>query len=360
MIPASKTRYWFGPAPELLLQWLSRQAYSKCFILTDDNTSQHCLPVLLQGWPADRPLHEIKVYAGEQNKTLQAAEYIWQQLTLKGADRHALLINLGGGMICDLGGFAAATYKRGIAFLHLPTTLLAQADAAYGGKLAIDFMNYKNHIGVFGFPVAVISDRQFLKTLPADQVRSGFAEIIKHALLDGKKALLHLSEIQHLQEVDWSPFIARSVKAKLKVTEADPFERHDRKVLNFGHTIGHAIEGLLLHRKANPLHGLCVAAGMIAELYLSHHCCGLKEKTFIQAVSLLRRHFPDPLISEADFAEVLGFLRQDKKNREGEVRFVLLRKAGKAVLDVTVTEEQILEALDFLVSPPDPQPKPVT
>ncbi|MCS6990695.1 MAG: 3-dehydroquinate synthase [Chitinophagales bacterium] len=356
MIPFRKPNYLFGPASELLQHWLQRQSYSKLFVLTDDNTSAHCLPALLQDWPAEWPLHEIKVYAGEQHKTLQAAEYIWQQLTLKGADRHALLVNLGGGMICDLGGFAAATYKRGIAFLHMPTTLLAQADAAYGGKLGVDFMHYKNQIGVFAFPVAVINDHQFLKTLPAEQLRSGFAEIIKHALLHGKKALQRLHDIDDVEQTDWTPYILRSVKAKLKVTEADPYERHERKVLNFGHTLGHAIEGLLLHRRTNPLHGFCVAAGMIAELYLSHHCCGLKSKTFEQAVALLRRHFPDPLIGEADIPEVLGFLRQDKKNRDGQVRFVLLRKAGKPVIDVSVPEQTIIEALQFLIAPPQSQP----
>ncbi len=340
----------FGNAATALRRLLHKNRYSQHFVLTDDNTSLHCLPVLREELGDDLPLNEIKVYAGEQHKTLQAAEYVWQQLTRHGADRYAVLINLGGGMICDLGGFAAATYKRGIAFMHVPTSLLAQADAAYGGKQGIDFMHYKNHVGVFAQPVAVINDVRFLQTLPREQLLSGFAEIIKHTLISSRKDFKKLRDITDLSSVHWNSWIKKSIAVKLKIVDKDPYEQSLRKVLNFGHTLGHALESLLLHRRQHSLHGYCVAYGMIGELALSTYCCGLKHNHSEDAIAFIRRHFPPLTLNEADIPELLGLLLQDKKNHQGQVRFSLLKKMGKPVVDVVPTETQIVASLHRLIN----------
>lgn len=335
---------------ENLSRFLSKKNYSQYFILMDENTQQHCLPVLQQEAPDLATAVRITVYAGEEHKSLQAVEYVWKRLTEEKADRHAVLINLGGGMVTDLGGFAASTYKRGIDFIHVPTTLLAQVDAAIGGKNGIDFMNYKNQIGVFRQPAAIFVHDGFLKTLPDQQSISGFAEVVKHALLAGGKLWKTIRSMESLSNVEWNDIISESMAVKLAVVEEDPKEKHVRKVLNFGHTIGHAIESLLISRKQESYHGHCIAAGMLGELYLSEKCCGLHEEKRKEVSAVIEKHFPKIIFKEEDSDALMDLMKQDKKNAGSAIRFVLLHKIGQPVIDVEADELMIREALKSIYS----------
>jgi 3-dehydroquinate synthase len=329
--------------------FLDEKKYYKVFILCDEHTNDLCLPVLIRESPAVLPAIIIKIYAGEEHKNLQAAEYVWKRLTEENADRKSLLINLGGGMVCDLGGFVAATYKRGIDFIHIPTTLLAQSDAAIGGKQGIDFLHYKNQVGVFRQPSAIFLFDEFLSTVPPDQLKSGFAEIVKHAFIAGGKFRKRVYEISDLAHADWNPLIEESAGLKKAVVEKDPYEKGLRKVLNFGHTIGHAVESLLLLKKIETLHGFCVAIGMIGELYLSTVVCGLSFRKRDEATDFIRKHFPLLSFGEDDIDLIIGLMRQDKKNSEGKIKMVLLEKFGQPVIDCEVNEKMIREALQFIL-----------
>jgi 3-dehydroquinate synthase len=335
---------------EHLTHFLAKKQYSQHFILMDENTQQFCLPVLQKEVPDLATAVRISVYAGEEHKTLQAAEYVWKRLTEEKADRNAVLINLGGGMMTDLGGFAASAYKRGIDFIHVPTTLLAQVDAAIGGKNGIDFMNYKNQIGVFRQPAAIFVHEDFLKTLPHEQVLSGFAEVVKHALLVGGKLWERIHSMETLQDVQWTEIITESMAVKLAVVEEDPRERHIRKVLNFGHTIGHAIESLLISRGQQTYHGHCIGAGMIGELMLSARCCGLNEEKCGEVILFIQKHFPRLSLDAADLDALIDLMKQDKKNAAGIIRMVLLRKIGRPVIDVETDEMTIREVLKAMTA----------
>jgi len=252
-------------------------------------------------------------------------------------------------MVCDLGGFAAATYKRGIDFIHVPTTVLSMADASVGGKQGIDFMNYKNHIGVFQFPAAIFIHEPFLLTLPDEQKKSGFAEIIKHALIVGGKFWKKVKAISNLHDVSWKEIIEESIAIKSSVVDKDPREKDLRKILNFGHTIGHSIESFLLSKNQSTLHGYCIAAGMIGELYLSSIICGSSEKKRDEAIELIKKHFTRVDISENDFDVLIALMKQDKKNYDGKIQMVLLEKFGKPKIDCEVDEVMIKEALNFII-----------
>jgi 3-dehydroquinate synthase len=258
-----------------LSRFLKKKKYSNHFILVDDHTVNYCLPVLLREVAALESSSIIEIFSGEAFKNIETAEHVWEQLTERHADRRSVLINLGGGMVCDLGGFVAGTYKRGIDFIHIPTTLLSQSDAAYGGKQAIDFLNYKNQVGIFKDPAGIFVSTVFLDSLPAEQVNNGFAEVVKHGLLAGGELWKKIHTIRNLEDVKWKELVRDSIKVKLAVVEKDPFETGLRKILNFGHTIGHAIETNLMNKGEETLHGFCIAAGMIGELFLSHTVCGL-------------------------------------------------------------------------------------
>ncbi|MEO5673598.1 MAG: 3-dehydroquinate synthase [Chitinophagales bacterium] len=330
--------------------FLEEKKYTKHFLLCDDNTHVSCLPVLLSEIPEMAAASVIKIYDGEEHKNIYAVEYVWEKLTGENADRNAVLINLGGGMVCDLGGFAAATFKRGIDFIHVPTTLLSMADAAVGGKQGIDFMNYKNQIGVFKMPAAIFIHESFLLTLPEEQLKSGFAEIIKHALLAGGKFWKEILELPSLKEINWVNIIEQSLAAKAAVVEKDPYEKSIRKVLNFGHTIGHAIESFQLSKNQNTHHGFCIAAGMMGELYLSSLLCGLSLKKRDQALAVIKNIFPPPAIAADDFEQILDFMKHDKKNSGGKIQFVLLEGIGEPRIECPVNEIMIMESLRFISS----------
>jgi len=332
--------------------FLNKKKYSGVFILTDDNTYKYCLPVLLGSEKRNDLLESattIKVYASEQHKNLQAAEYIWKRLTEENAGRNSVLLNLGGGMIGDLGGFAAATFKRGIDFIHLPTTLLAMCDASIGGKQGIDFNHYKNQVGFFKNPEVIFINEDFLKTLAADELVSGFAEVVKHALIAGGKFWKEIEAIEKIEEVAWKQIISESIDLKLSVVQKDPQERNYRKVLNLGHTIGHALETFLLNKYQRTLHGHCVAAGMMGELFLSEVCCGLPVKKRKSATEVIVRHFPKVHFTGDDIDSLIALMRQDKKNSSGKINMSLLEDFGKPVINQDVSGVLINEALQYML-----------
>lgn len=332
-----------APLAESLPAFLETQRPSQAFVLVDEHTRRFCYPLLK---PLLGPHRLIGIRSGEAHKTLATAGHVWAELTRHRADRHALLLNLGGGVIGDLGGFCAATYKRGIRFAQLPTTLLAQVDASVGGKLGLDFEGLKNHIGVFRVPDAVLIDTAFLNTLPEAQLRSGFAEVIKHCLI-GDAARWEGIRRRDLHEQPWPELVAHSVAFKQKITEADPTERGLRKILNFGHTLGHAIETHLLPTPRRLLHGEAVAAGMVAEAWLSYQRGSLPAGALEQIEAFVFSVFGKAGLSPADVPAVIKLTAQDKKNRNGRVLFSLLDGIGNCGFDTAVSSAAMQKALAY-------------
>ncbi len=320
-----------------LLDILDEIAPDRIAVLVDENTKKHCLPLL----NSDLPIIEIK--SGEKNKTLTTCDKIWMEMTDLGFSRKSLLINLGGGVIGDMGGFAASTYKRGIRFVNFPTTLLSMVDASIGGKLGIDFHGLKNHIGVFQEPTKVVVSDGFLETLPEDQIRSGFAEILKHALIHDQNYWQTVKKV-NLAQTDWSGIIHQSVEIKNKVVLADPKENGLRKILNFGHSLGHAIETHFLDSGVPLLHGEAIAIGMILEGYISTEKKILSKEDLSGMVEVISSYFELPTLPGSD--ELLTHLKQDKKNQGEVLNFSLIERIGSCKWDVPVTKAEIECALE--------------
>ncbi len=326
-----------------LSELLIEKSYSKVFVLVDNHTKKHCLP-LLKPFLAQFDLIEIK--SGEIYKNTETLKDIWQKLQDCKADRSSLLINLGGGVICDMGGFAAATFKRGIDFIHVPTTLLAMVDASIGGKLGIDFNGIKNEIGLFKHPSLIVVEPVFLKTLPLEELKSGFAELIKHGLVADKKLWNMLQDLKEINPNVIHKLILQSIKIKVKIVSKDPNEKGIRKSLNFGHTIGHAIESAsILNGKKVILHGQAVALGMFAESWISHQLKYLSQKEFYQIESFLKQHF-DMQISGLDAHSLIDLMAHDKKNEAGKIQFSLIHKIGSPKLKINCDHELIFKALN--------------
>lgn len=327
----------------------NNQDYSQYFILVDENTLQHCLPILITTIPALKDAEVIETESGEENKTIEVVTQVWLAMSELHADRKTLVINLGGGVISDMGGFIASTYKRGVDFLNIPTTLLSQVDASVGGKLGIDLGGLKNQIGVFNYPKGVFIYPDFLQTLPFEQLRSGFAEVLKHALIKDKGYWETVKNIDLKADNNWEQIIHHSVGIKNKVVMGDPKEKGERKLLNLGHTIGHAVETLHLETAELQkfLHGEAIAIGMIAEAYLSKEKTGLGSKDLNELADVLAKFFPLPVLSEANFEAYLGLMIHDKKNKAGKISFSLLNEIGKSEWDVFCNKNEILEALKF-------------
>jgi len=331
----------FGSASAILNAFIKDRDYSKVFLLADENTHRHCLPRL----KLDSDYSLIFIESGERNKNLHSCAEIWEQLMEEGADRNSLLLNLGGGVIGDMGGFAASTYKRGIDFVQIPTTLLAMVDASVGGKLGIDFNSIKNAVGLFCNPQLVVIDDDFLDTLDPRELRSGMAEVFKHGMIS--EQWLSANEMLDMNADEFSDdIIFPSVQVKKQIVEKDPFEKGLRKALNFGHTIGHALESLSLQEDDEPaLHGEAVAAGMIAELYLSEKKCGFPAKTSEHLQKYLAGIFPS-LAHLADREdELIDIIRNDKKNNAGNIQMALLENVGKHRLTEQTSEAEIRAAL---------------
>ncbi len=314
-------------------------------LLADDNTHKICFPVLesmVEGIEDD--MIQIIIPAGEASKNFASLVQIWENLTNAGAGRDALLLCLGGGMITDIGGFAASTYKRGIDVVHIPTSLLGMVDAAIGGKTGIDFQHFKNHLGTFYPPLQVCIFSPFLLTLPMRHIHSGFAEVIKYALISGNQIpFLPLTTATS----EWTEIIRTSANTKTQIVEQDPLEKGLRKVLNFGHTIGHAMEAHALESGFDLLHGEAVAAGMLTEVWLSVQINGLDKEVLLDYKKMYFNLFEKPPFGQSDTEALLARMRHDKKNSSDQMLFVLLNQQRKVVWDVPVDESLIGESLEF-------------
>lgn len=327
-----------------LKNFLSKTSYSSVAVLCDENTYEHCLPKILDVLPEH---WLIQINSGEEYKTVETCEQIWRAFTEGNFDRNSLLINLGGGVIGDMGGFAASVFKRGIDFINIPTTLLSQVDASVGGKLGIDFMGLKNHIGLFREPEKIFIDATFFETLPEREMRSGFAEVIKHGLIADKAYWESIADFDW-KKGEWNDIVGHSVEIKKKVVREDPFESGLRKILNFGHTIGHGIESTYLD---NPdgrlLHGEAVAKGMICEAFLSTKKTGLSG-TELQAISnYLLKIFGHSTIDESKFEQIIQLIYQDKKNKGKVINSSLLKAIGECTVNIPIGEPDIIDSLFY-------------
>jgi 3-dehydroquinate synthase len=329
-----------------LQSFLIDHDYSQLLILVDRNTNDHCLPVIQAAIPDIVDYDIIEVDPGEENKNIDFCIGVWKTMLDFGADRKALMMNLGGGVVTDMGGFAASTYKRGIDFLNVPTTLLSQVDASVGGKTGIDLDNVKNIIGTFSQPKAVFISNKFLETLDDRQILSGFAEVIKHGLIKDKDLFIRCKAV-NLPEIP-EGLVYDSVVIKNSVITEDPTEKGIRKILNFGHTIGHAIEGYSLANDVNPLlHGEAIAIGMVCEAYLSYKFNNLEKSELDEIVSYLQSIYPSYQLNSAIYPELLDLMKNDKKNEGNKLGFALLRSIGDCDFNKFVEEDAIVESLDF-------------
>jgi 3-dehydroquinate synthase len=326
-----------------LEHFLTHKKYSKILVLADENTQKFCYPLISASLPAHGVL---TVDSGEESKVLETCEAIWQTMTDEKLDRHAALVILGGGVLGDMGGFCAATYKRGIDFILIPTTLLAQADASIGGKLGIDFNNFKNHIGVFKQPALTLLHAGFLKTLPEQELRSGFAEVIKHALISDKK-LWDVIRTKDLKSQDWSMLLKQSAEFKYSVIEQDPYEKGLRKILNAGHTVGHALESYFLGNDNKILHGEAIAAGLIAEASIASKKKLLDDQSLKEITDYVLRIFGKLIIPENALQEIAELCLQDKKNKGNSVLSALPQGIGNARWDVEISLAEIVDSLKF-------------
>ena len=321
------------------------------FVLVDENTRVQALPIILKTLPLPGE-HILCIPAGEAHKTLHTVELIWQFLEQQGATRRSILFNLGGGVLTDMGGFAAATFKRGITWINIPTTLLGMVDAAAGGKTGFNYGGLKNEIGLIRDAKETIINPEFLRTLPPKQFLSGFAEMLKHALISSPLELasvcafdLNHPDFEQLQEL-----ISRSVDIKNYIVDSDPEETGMRQTLNFGHTVGHAIEEYSLRHDEEPmLHGYAVLYGMVAELYLSVSQLGFPERDLQKVVAIMKEYYGKPVCPCKDYDELISLMQHDKKNPSPDrIIFTLLRSVGNYQLGCSATEEEIRGALDFL------------
>lgn len=324
--------------------------HDRIFVLTDTTTAELCWPVV-KDYPCLADAKMITIGATDMSKTLESVAQVWEGLQHGGASRHSLLINLGGGMITDLGGFAASTFKRGINFINIPTTLLSMVDASVGGKTGFNFGGLKNEIGVFNDSRYVILCTEFLKTLDTENIASGYAEMLKHGIINRETTAM-LSELLafDLTNPDLSQLqrmVAESVKVKERIVEEDPHEHSIRKALNLGHTVGHAFESWAMKTNHPVLHGYAVAFGIIPELYLACKKTGFPTDIMRQTVAFIRENYGTLPITCDDYPTLLELMTHDKKNTAGIINFTLMGGIGDIRINQTATEEEILEALDF-------------
>lgn len=328
-----------------LTEFLAASAYTQVFVLADNNTLQYCYPLVE---PLLKNNVVIQIPSGEPHKTLKICASVWQQLTVQEADRKSLLINLGGGMVGDLGGFAAGCYKRGIDFVNIPTSLLAMVDASVGAKTGIDFSGYKNLLGMFYEPKQIFLHTDFLKTLPEREFLSGMAEVVKHALIADKLLWRNLPQTFSLQTIDnIHDLVWQNIVIKSQFVKADPTEKGIRQALNFGHTIGHALESLFLTTAQPLLHGEALAAGIVAESFLSAKNGLLNEDDLQTIVHTITRNFVLPIVEKQLYESVIRYLKNDKKNLNGHVTCCFLNGIGKYSLPHYVPEKDIFIALDY-------------
>lgn len=331
-----------------LNQLIQENAYSKLFILTDDHVNECCIPHLLPQLAIQIEFEIIEIESGEEQKTIETCQEIWTILSEFHADRKALVVNIGGGMITDLGGFVASTYKRGVDFVNIPTSLLSMVDASVGGKNGVNLNGLKNMVGTFTQPQLVIVDVTYLETLPGNQMRSGLAEMYKHGLIADVSYWNHLKNLDQMTTEDLEQLIYFSVYIKNEFVTADPHEQNVRKALNFGHTLGHAIETYSHQNRAIAplLHGEAIAIGMVLEAYLSYKMNFISKEMYNEIQNTLNLMFETVAFSKNDIEICIELLKHDKKNTSDTVQFVLLEQIGQFVIDQNVPQEWIYEAFE--------------
>lgn len=328
---------------------LNNSSYSKLFVLVDSNTHEHCLHHFLSDLSTSITIEVIEIEPGEENKTIATCEGVWDALAHLDADRKGLVINLGGGVVTDLGGFVASTFKRGMDFINIPTTLLAMVDASVGGKTGVDLGTLKNLIGVINNPQLVLIDTRFLHTLSPQEMRSGLAEVYKHGLIASKTYWDTLRALHELTTNDLDNIIYDSVQIKNKIVLEDPREQNLRKALNFGHTLGHAIESYCLENseRTRLLHGEAIAIGMILESFISFKNNHLEEGALREIATTLTNMYDPSSFLEKEIELIIENLKYDKKNSNGNVNFVLLEKIGQPLIDQRVSNDVILESFNY-------------
>lgn len=331
-----------------LTRAVSNCQHDKIFILTDTNTHKYCLHII-NHIPCLQNSEILVIEPGDQHKNLNTLSLVWNELSSRGGTRHSLLINLGGGMVTDLGGFAASTFKRGINYINIPTTLLAMVDASVGGKTGINFNGLKNEIGVFSPARFVLLDTEFLKSLDDENLRSGYAEMLKHGLISTEQHWAELINF-NLECIDYKKLqnlVALSVQIKEDIVKQDPYEKGIRKALNFGHTIGHAFESLALEQENPRLHGYAVAWGMVAELYFSNVRIGFPKEKLRQTIQFIKENYGIFYFDCKQYERLYEFMTHDKKNEAGIINFTLLGNIGDIHINQTASKEDVFEMLDF-------------
>ncbi len=333
---------------EALNLFLDNTHYSKLFIIVDSHTNEYCLPKFLPYLATDLTIEIIEFEAGEPNKNIETCVQLWNVLTELGADRKSLILNLGGGVVTDLGGFVASTFKRGVDFIHIPTSLLSMVDASVGGKTGVDLGHLKNQIGVINVPKMVLIDTQYLETLSKDEMRSGLAEMLKHGLIYDKQYWEQFLDLKAIDFADFDELIYRSVEIKNEIVTQDPTEKNIRKALNFGHTLGHAIESYFLENddKKSLLHGEAIAIGMILESFISLEKNLINQQEYNQIKSTIKAIYDDIVFDETDINPILELLIHDKKNEYGNIQFALIEGIGKIIINQSVENELILKSFD--------------
>jgi 3-dehydroquinate synthase len=322
---------------------------SKIVIIVDENTNDNCLEYLITTFDFLAEAEVILLPSGEENKVMEVCFQVWEALSEYRVGRRDLIINLGGGVVTDMGGFIASIFKRGIDFIHIPTTLLGMVDASIGGKTGIDLGMYKNQLGVFRNPKAIYIDKIFLGTLEPRDFVNGFAEVIKHALIQDLDLWKQLTELDNLSEISTDEMLNRIISIKLNVVNQDPLEAGLRKVLNFGHTAGHAIEGYFLFKEPVE-HGHAVALGIITESYISMRLGKLTQAEFVEIEQMILAWFPIPQITMGDIKGIVELLYNDKKNHSGKIQCCLLDKIGNCIYNQTVEESTFIDAFVYLMS----------
>lgn len=323
--------------------------YTKIFIIVDSNTQEHCLPSFLNTLETTVVIEIIEIEPGETHKTIETCSGVWDALAVLDADRKGLIINLGGGVVTDLGGFVASTFKRGMDFINIPTSLLSIVDASVGGKTGVDLGSLKNLIGIINNPQLVVIDTGFLATLPKNEMRSGLAEMYKHGLIADLEYWQQLSDLTTMTTDDLNQLIYDSIIIKNNVVLEDPTEQNVRKTLNYGHTLGHAIESYCLSnsKKQTLLHGEAIAIGMILESYLSNKQTGLPQEQLENISAVFSNMYDHIPFTQEDIDQVIELLKYDKKNMNGKVNFVLLKEIGIGVIDQEIPNDLIYEAFDY-------------
>ena len=332
-----------------LNNYINASNFSKIFVLVDTNTHEHCLSLFLSRLNTSQRIEIIEIEAGEINKTIDTCVGVWNALSELDGDRKSLIINLGGGVVTDLGGFVASCFKRGIKFINVPSSLLAMVDASIGGKTGVDLGTLKNQIGVINCSDMVLVDTNFLETLPQNEMRSGLAEMLKHGLIQDEAYWHKMSDLSKFTLDGLDKLIYESIIIKKNVVTQDPNENGLRKTLNYGHTLGHAIESYCLSndKKGTLLHGEAIAIGMVLATYISHKKLDFPLEKLENIKSTIRNIYRLVELTNDDYSAIIELMKFDKKNTHGNINFVLLEDIGKPKIDCKVENALIIEAFDY-------------